>query len=157
MSATSSTSSDTSSAPAGFDQAAFEAFLKTRDDPGWVMDRRRQAFALYQEKLTQPLDPEEWKRIDIRGLKPSQFALRGSADDVRLYFNQGKGLPDPEKLLQGSAGVRWIPVESASTLTRPAVVHLFDEALARSRVPFAATGRGPLVVRLTSAKKRQRT
>src|SRR5689334_13522590 len=24
------------------------------------------------------------------------FAIRGSADGVRLYFNRGKGLPDPD-------------------------------------------------------------
>ena len=34
------------------------------------------------------------------------LAIRGSADGVRLYFNRGKGLPDPEKLLQGPAGRR---------------------------------------------------
>ena len=51
-----------------------------------------------------------------------------SADGVRLYFNRGKGLPDPEKLLQGSGSqVRWIPVEGASTLARPAVARLIDE------------------------------
>jgi hypothetical protein len=82
------------------------------------------------------------------------FAVRGRADGVRLYFNQGKGLPDPEKLLQGSANlVRWIPVEGASTLARPAVVGLFDAALARNRVPFARTGRGPVILRSISAKK----
>ena len=32
------------------------------------------------------------------------FALRASADSVKLYFNQGKGLPDPTKVLQGSGG-----------------------------------------------------
>ena len=30
------------------------------------------------------------------------LAIRASADGVKLYFNRGKGLPDPEKLLQGS-------------------------------------------------------
>ena len=62
----------------------------------------------------------------------------GGADGVRLYFNRGKGLPDPEKLLQGSGGqTRWIHVEGASTLARPAVASLIDEAIARNRVPFA--------------------
>ena len=32
------------------------------------------------------------------------FAIRASADAVKLYFNQGKGLPDPGKILQGSGG-----------------------------------------------------
>ena len=75
---------------------------------------------------------------------------------MKLYFNQGKGLPDPEKLLQGSANARWILLESASTLARPAVARLIDEAIARNRVPFARTGRGPVVIRAASAKKRQR-
>src|SRR5215467_10977044 len=29
------------------------------------------------------------------------LAIRGSADGVRLYFNRGKELPDPEELLRG--------------------------------------------------------
>jgi hypothetical protein len=84
------------------------------------------------------------------------LAVRGSADGVKLYFNQGKGLKDPEKLLQGSANARWILLEGASTIARPAVAGLIDEAIARNRVPFAHTGRGPVVVRSTSAKQRQR-
>jgi hypothetical protein len=84
------------------------------------------------------------------------LSIRGSADGVRLYFNRGKGLPDPAKLLQGSGGqVRWIPVEGAATLASPEVARLIDEAIARNRVPFAETGRGPVVIRSTSAKKRR--
>jgi hypothetical protein len=85
------------------------------------------------------------------------LAIRASADGVKLYFNPGKGLPDPEKLLQGSGTqTRWIHLEGASTLVRPAVADLIDETLARNRVPFASTGRGPVVIRSISAKKRQR-
>jgi hypothetical protein len=84
------------------------------------------------------------------------LAIRASADGVKLYFNQGKELPDPEKLLQGSSQTRWIGVEGASTLARPAVVGLIDEAIARNRVPFALAGRGSVVIRSTSANKRRR-
>jgi hypothetical protein len=85
------------------------------------------------------------------------LAVRGSAKGVDLYFNSGKALPDPDKLLQGSGKLaRFLHVEGASTLERPAVVRLIDEAIARNRVPFANTGRGPIVVRSTSAKKRRR-
>ena len=80
------------------------------------------------------------------------LALRADADGVKLYFNQGKGLPDPEKLLRGSSRARWIAVESASTLARPAVASLAGEAIARNAVPFASTGRGPIVIRSKSAK-----
>jgi hypothetical protein len=81
------------------------------------------------------------------------LAIRADSDSVKLYFNQGKGLQDPEKLLQGSANARWIAMEGASTLARPAVTTLIDEAIARNRVPFADAGRGLVVIRSTSAKK----
>jgi len=85
------------------------------------------------------------------------FAVRASANGVRLYFNRGKELPDPEKLLQGSGNqTRWIHLEGASTLARPAVARLIDEAIACNRVPFARTGRGPVVIRSVSAKQRRK-
>jgi hypothetical protein len=85
------------------------------------------------------------------------LALRGSADGVRLYLNQGKGLPDSEKLLQGSGTqARWIHLEGVSTIARPPVARLIDEALTRNRVPFATTGRGPVVIRSTWAKQTRR-
>ncbi len=85
------------------------------------------------------------------------FAIRADANGVRLYLNRGKGLPDPEKLLQGyGTQARWIRMEGASTFVRPAVVCLIEEAIARNRVPFAHTGRGPVIIRSVSAKKRQR-
>jgi len=83
------------------------------------------------------------------------FAIRSSAEGVKLYFNQGKGLPDPEKLLRGSANARWILLGDASTLARPAVTRLFDEAIARNPFPFARTGRGPVDIRSVSAKPRR--
>jgi len=44
------------------------------------------------------------------------LALRASAEGVRLYFNRGKELPDPAKLLHGSGNqTRWIHLEGAST------------------------------------------
>jgi hypothetical protein len=85
------------------------------------------------------------------------FAIRGDADGVKLYFNQGRGLPDPEKLLQGSGTlVRWIQLEGAATLARPAVVALVDAAIARNRVPFASAGRGSVLIRSSAAKKPKR-
>lgn len=84
------------------------------------------------------------------------LAIRGSADGVKLYFNQGKELPDPVKLLQGSGQTRWINVEGASTLARPQVALLINEALARNSVPFARAGRGSVIIRSASAKKSRR-
>jgi len=83
------------------------------------------------------------------------LAIRGDADGVKLYFNQGKELSDPEKLLQGSSQTRFIDVEGASTLARPAVASLIAEAITHNLVPFERAGRGSVVIRSTSAKKRQ--
>jgi hypothetical protein len=87
------------------------------------------------------------------------LAIRADADGVKLYFNQGKELPDPEKLLQGSANARWIDMEGASTLARPAVMRLIDEAIAHNRAPFARAGRGggggSVVIRSASVKSRR--
>ena len=85
------------------------------------------------------------------------LAIRASADGVKLYFNRGKELPDPAKLLQGSGKqTRSINVEGASTLARPEVARLVDEAIARNGVPFARSGRGPLIIRSASAKQRRK-
>jgi Fe-S cluster assembly protein SufD len=61
--------------PAGFERAAFDAFLETRDEPGWITDLRRKAFALYTERLAAPLDPEEFKRVDLRAFRPGDYRL----------------------------------------------------------------------------------
>jgi hypothetical protein len=103
----------------------------------------------------------EYKDFFVISYSPNEngyegvLGLRASADGVRLYFNSGKGLPDPEKMLQGSGNqVRWIHVASASTLPRPAVARIIEEAIARNRVPFPPTGRGPVVIRSASGRKR---
>ena len=85
------------------------------------------------------------------------LAIRASANGVKLYFNQGKELPDPEKMLQGSGKqTRSIDVEGASTLARPEVARLIEEAIADNRVPFEYAGRGSVVIRSASAKQRRR-
>ena len=84
------------------------------------------------------------------------LAIRADVNGVKLYFNQGKELPDPAKLLQGSGKqTRSINVEGASTLARPEVARLIEEAIARNRVPFASAGRGSVVIRSTAAKRRR--
>ena len=84
------------------------------------------------------------------------FAIHAGEQGVKLYFNHAKGMPDPEKLLQGSGSqMRWMPLESASTLARSHVASLIEEAIERTSVPFASTGKGSVVIRSTSAKRRR--
>lgn len=61
--------------PETFNEAAFEAFLAQRNDPEWVVELRKQAFSIFQEKQSAPLDPEEWKRIDLRAFRPEKFRV----------------------------------------------------------------------------------
>ena len=85
------------------------------------------------------------------------LAIRASADGVKLYFNQGKHLPDPAKLLHGKGSqTRSIDLEGMSTVARAEVASLIDEAIARNRVPFSRAGRGSVVIRSASAKQRRR-
>ena len=89
---------------------------------------------------------------DDRGYE-GVLAIRASANGVKLYFNRGKELPDPAKLLQGSGNqLRSINLEGASTLARPEVVSLIDEALASNRVPFVRTGRGSVVMSRSTSR-----
>lgn len=105
----------------------------------------------------------EYRDWFVISFSPSQrgcegvLAIRGSADGVKLYFNQGKDLPDPAKLLEGSGKqVRSLNLEAVSMLTRPEVTLLIDEAIALSPVPFAPVGRGTVVVRGATTKKPRR-
>ena len=78
-------STQLSEATTGFDQEAFEAFLSTRDEPEWVTELRRNAFDVYQEKLGEPLDPEEWKRVELRTFRPGKFAVRDDSDSTASF------------------------------------------------------------------------
>jgi hypothetical protein len=82
------------------------------------------------------------------------IALR--ADGVRLYLSGGPKLPDPKKLLQGSAGiVRYVPLEAAGDLDHPDVKALVAAALAQAKVPYSSKGKGTLTIRPTTAAKRK--
>jgi Fe-S cluster assembly protein SufD len=58
-----------------FDAASFEKFLATRTEPAWATELRRNAFEAYRESLLSELDPEEWKRVDIRAFRPEKFSI----------------------------------------------------------------------------------
>lgn len=86
------------------------------------------------------------------------LGIRAGANGIRLFFNRGKELPDPRKVLHGSGGLtRWVSLEGASAFARPEVERLVDEAIARNRVPFPSAGRGPVVIRSTSATQRRKS
>ncbi|MFQ5732707.1 MAG: Fe-S cluster assembly protein SufD [Planctomycetaceae bacterium] len=65
--------------------ADFDAFLQSRDEPAWVTERRKQAFEVYDRKLAEPLDPEEWKRIDLRTFRPDRFSIQTDAPEAVTF------------------------------------------------------------------------
>jgi hypothetical protein len=91
--------------------------------------------------------------------RPSEciVSMAAGASGVGLCFIHGARLPDPEMLLLGSGKqTRFIRVESAAVLARPAVTALMAAAIARAKTPFPARGRVTLIVRSVSAKQRPR-
>ena len=63
-----------SPAAAGFTEAAFARFLKGRDEPAWLTQRRREAFARFQALPWPSAQDEEWRRTDIRGFRLDAFS-----------------------------------------------------------------------------------
>ena len=55
-------------------RTTFQAFLRDRDEPSWLIDRRREAFARFQAFAWPSARDEEWRRTDIRAFKLDDFA-----------------------------------------------------------------------------------
>ena len=76
---------------------------------------------------------------------------------IHLFFLQAKGLPDPEKKLQGSGNVaKHIRLESAATLDEHAVRELMQAALDRAKVPLDPSNKHRLIIKSISARQRPR-
>ncbi len=79
------------------------------------------------------------------------LAIHANDDGVKLYFQRGKELPDPQKLLKGSGKqARWIQVEGLATLKRKEVDELIEKAIGASSVPFSTTEGGNLIIQSTT-------
>lgn len=58
-------------------------------------------------------------------------------ESVKLYFNRGAEMDDPDGILQGRARiVREVPLDDAKDLDRPAIRRLVRQAIKMSDVPF---------------------
>jgi hypothetical protein len=85
----------------------------------------------------------------------SIVSIAAGASGLRLCFNDGPKLPDPNKILLGSGKqTRFIPLESVKVLTRPEVQALIAAVVARAKIPFPETGRGKLIIKSSEAKRR---
>src|SRR5579875_2091136 len=82
--------------------------------------------------------------------RPSDYivSIAASAAGVSLSFNNGAGLPDPDKILLGSSKVnRFLRLPSADVLREPKVEAMLDRAIQASPVPQPWQGGGKLVIR----------
>jgi Fe-S cluster assembly protein SufD len=144
-------------ATGGFSEASFEAFLKGRDEPSWLRQRRREAFATFQASPWPSSRDEEWRRTDIRSFKLDSFAPPGlqgrSAEDFAaiepvwdtLGANYGAGIAqvnggvvrpaDPARL----GGAVFVDLERA-VKDHPGLLerYLLTEAVTPSADAFAA-------------------
>jgi len=76
---------------------------------------------------------------------------------ISLFFLQGKGLPDPEKRLQGSGNVvRHIRLASAETLNEPEIEALIALAKQRAKTRIDPKQKRKLVIKSISKKQRPR-
>src|SRR5579875_613971 len=66
----------------GFTEDAFLRFLKGRDEPAWLVERRREAFARFRAFPWPSARDEEWRRTDIRALKLDVSAPPSAAESV---------------------------------------------------------------------------
>lgn len=89
-----------------------------------------------------------------RGIEAA-LAIALRANGVQLYLNQGKKLPDPNKLLQGSGQARFVWLDSARKLADPDVAALISAALRTASIPYPAKGKRTLIIRPTAARKRR--
>lgn len=82
-----------------------------------------------------------------RGMEaPVTIATREGG--VRLYFNNGPKLPDPNKMLLGTAKqARFVWIESPQTLLLPEVKALLKAAVELAKAPDRPGGRGTLVIK----------
>jgi hypothetical protein len=120
-------------------------------------------------RMLVPMPPVKRSRPPAPGSAPNDAESRltgfiekftpehAAANGVGLCFIQGAKLPDPERVLTGSGKqTRFIRLESAKVLARPEVDSLIAAAIAQSRTPLPAAGRGALIIKSVSAKKRPR-
>lgn len=63
----------TTAVQTGFTPEAFEAFLARRDEPGWLVDFRRQAWRTFEQLQMPQRNEEEWRRTDIRLLRLNKY------------------------------------------------------------------------------------
>ena len=88
-----------------FDQAGFQAFVESRNEPDWLVELRQQAWNRFAELDWPSKREEEWMRTDIRLFKVSQFGMVSEPGDATptAVLNAGVELAGHTRSLDGVA------------------------------------------------------
>src|SRR5262245_18147151 len=62
---------------AGFTEQTLRALIDARQEPDWIVRRRRQAWTAFAETPMPSMNHEEWRRTNIRTLKLDVFMPAG--------------------------------------------------------------------------------
>ena len=85
-------------------------------------------------------------------------AISADANGVRLFFNHGPSLPDPQGILLGDGRqTRYIRIEASKVLLRPEVESLLNAAVSKMRVPMSRSGRGEIIIKSSKQKTKSRS
>lgn len=151
-----------SSVPSATERRAAEAHLRTLLTPFSLAQRRLISATRRALKAYLPTSWElvyEYRDCVVISYSPSEhgyegvLGIRASKDGIKLYFNHGKELADPSKLLRGSGKqARAMDLTSASILAQPAAKGLIDQAIALHHIPFAPSGSGAIIIRSATTK-----
>jgi hypothetical protein len=83
-------------------------------------------------------------------------AISADADGVRLFFNYGVSLPDPDGILLGDGRqTRYIRIEASNVLLRPEIQSLLSAAVSKVTIPLSRSGRGEVIIK--SSKRRTKS
>ncbi len=108
----------------------FEDFLSRRDEPTWLVERRRRAFEQFLQLDWPSRSHEEWIRTDIRMFHPERYSLPGATPP-----QPATGVPSGQMKLEAVAG-RIVSVDSS------AVSATLDSSLREQGVRFQSLSAG---------------
>lgn len=120
----------TSTTVTTFDQAGFDAFLASRDEPAWLLELRRQAWQHASAMGWPERRHEEWIRTDIRTFQINKFGIPAAASAG------DRGVDDCHQL---RAGVD--PAGHLETIDSRLVSESLDPSLAEQGVVFGSLSR----------------
>ena len=116
-----------------FDQAGFDAFIESRDEPDWLLAMRREAWQHGSAMQWPERRHEEWIRTDIRAFQIGKFSVPSDTDQ------RDSGVVEREQVHQLLQDVEL--AGRIETVDSKVVSENLDEAVAERGVVFGSLSR----------------